>query len=205
MVNYSIFAYTDVERVEMEKKVLVFLADGFEEVEAVTPIDYLRRAGIAVLIAAIGKEKAVKGAHGISFTADTTIAELKKKGSFNSDAWDGVFVPGGMPGASNLAACKDAGTFYKDMSAAGKLTAAICASPAVFLAPLGLLAGKRFTCYPGAEGQVKGGSWSGDPVVVDGNLITSRAPGTAAAFALALIEKLTGPGEVKKLREAALL
>jgi 4-methyl-5(b-hydroxyethyl)-thiazole monophosphate biosynthesis len=189
----------------MEKKVLVFLAAGFEEVEAVTPIDYLRRAGIAVLIAAIGRETAVKGAHGISFTADTTIAELEKKGGLDAEAWDGVFVPGGMPGASNLAACKEAGSFFKDMSAAGKLIAAICASPAVFLAPLGLLEGKRFTCYPGAESQVQSGIWSADSVVVDGNLITSRAPGTAAGFALALIEKLAGPGEVKKLTEAALL
>ena len=189
----------------MGKKALVFLADGFEEVEAVTPIDYLRRAGIEVSSVAIGEEKTVTGSRGIRIAADTTIAELEKTGGLNAELWDAVFVPGGMPGASNLAACKTAGNFYKDMAVLGKITAAICASPAVFLAPLGLLEGKKFTCYPGMEKNVKGGIWLSEKVVVDGNLVTSRAPGTAAAFALALIKKLVGEEEVKKLAEAALL
>ncbi|GHV85262.1 DJ-1 family protein [Spirochaetia bacterium] len=189
----------------MGKKALVFLAAGFEEVEAVTPIDYLRRAGIAVTIAAVGQDRLVKGVHGIVFTADTTIGELEKSGGLSAAAWDAVFVPGGMPGASNLAACAPAGNFYKAMAAAGKVSAAICASPAVFLAPLGILEGKWFTCYPGMEKQVSSGTWTSGRVVVDGNLITSRGPGTAADFALALIEKLLGPAEAEKLVKDALL
>jgi len=189
----------------MGKKVLAFLAEGFEEVEAATPIDYLRRAGVEVTVCAIGKEKTVKGSHGIGFAADTTIAELESEGLFHAASWDGVFVPGGMPGASNLAACTAAGNFFKEMATAGKITAAICASPAVFLAPLGLLEGKKFTCYPNLEKNLKSGTWLADRVVVDGNLVTSRAPGTAAAFALALIEKLAGKEEAAKLTEAALL
>ena len=189
----------------MGKKALTFLAEGFEEVEAVTPIDYLRRAGVEVTIAAIGAEKIVRGARGISLAADTTLAALEQGGLLNAASWDGVFVPGGMPGASNLAACTVVGNFYKEMAAAGKIAAAICASPAVFLAPLGLLEGKKFTCYPGMEKKVSGGTWLEDNVVADGNIITSRAAGTAAAFALALIEKLAGKDAAENLIKATLL
>ncbi|MDR2313755.1 MAG: DJ-1/PfpI family protein [Spirochaetaceae bacterium] len=189
----------------MGKKALVFLAEGFEEVEAVSPIDYLRRAGIEVVSAAISKERKVTGAHGIPFTADTSIPDLQEQGKFTPASWDGVFVPGGLPGASNLAACSAAGEFYREMAGAGKLVAAICASPAVFLAPLGLLKDKRFTCFPGTEKQVKDGTWLSQRVVRDGNLVTSRAAGTAAEFALALIEKLAGAEAAKKLKEEVLL
>jgi 4-methyl-5(b-hydroxyethyl)-thiazole monophosphate biosynthesis len=189
----------------MGKKALTFLAEGFEEVEAVTPIDYLRRAGIEVTVASIKNDRTVTGAHGISLAADTSIAELETSGRLSAAAWDAVFVPGGMPGAANLAACAPVGSFYREMAAAGKIIAAICASPAVFLAPLALLEGKKFTGYPGTENQVKGGTWSAGTVVVDANLITIRGPGTAAVFALALIEKLEGKEAVKKLTEAALL
>jgi 4-methyl-5(b-hydroxyethyl)-thiazole monophosphate biosynthesis len=191
----------------MAKKVLVFLAEGLEEVEAVTPIDYLRRAGIEVTSASIGPNKTVKGAHGISLMADTSITELGAGKRLSPDAWDALVIPGGQPGADNLAACAPVGKLYQEMAAAGKTIAAICASPAVVLAPLGLLSGKKCTCYPGLEAKLSagGGKPSKDKVVVDGNLITSRGPGTAHAFALALIEKLSGPAEAKKLAAAALL
>jgi 4-methyl-5(b-hydroxyethyl)-thiazole monophosphate biosynthesis len=91
------------------------------------------------------------------------------------------------------------------MAAAGKLTAAICAAPAVFLAPLGLLQGKRFTCYPGKEKEVSGGIWQTDKVVVDRNLVTSRGAGTAALFALALIDFLAGKDKAQAVGEAVLL
>ena len=194
----------------MSKKVLVFLADGFEEVEAVTPIDYLRRAGVEVTVAAIGTGKQVTGSHGISLVADTTITALEQAGRFNAGSWDGAFAPGGMPGAANLAACAPAGNFFKEMSAAGKIIAALCAAPAVFLAPLGLLERKKFTCYPGMESKVAsiaggGGNWLSDKVVIDGNLVTSRAPGTAVNFALALIELFAGKDAAESLRKSALL
>jgi 4-methyl-5(b-hydroxyethyl)-thiazole monophosphate biosynthesis len=187
----------------MAKKVIVFLADGFEEVEAVTPIDYLRRAGIEVCTVSIGGAVEVKGARGIRVTADTSLAQLKAQGQAAS--WDGVLVPGGMPGASNIAASKDAGTLLKDMAAAGKLVCAICASPAVVLAPLGLLQDRRFTCFPGMEEQVSGAKWSKEKVVIDGNIITSRAAGTAAAWASAIIGKLINEGAAQKLAESVLL
>ncbi|MDR2259138.1 MAG: DJ-1/PfpI family protein [Treponema sp.] len=188
----------------MPKKVVVFLADGFEEVEAVTPIDYLRRAGLEVHIAAVGKNRLVTGAHGLPVTAGLTLGELVKKGA---GPWDAVLLPGGMPGASNIAASKEAGAFIKEMAAAGKWVTAICASPAVVLAPLGLLAGKRFTCYPGMEKQVRDTTarWSADKVVVDGNTITSRGAGTAAYWAVEIIGRLLSPAEGKKVAQAVLL
>ena len=189
----------------MGKKVLMLLAEGFEEVEAVTPVDYLRRAGVDVTIAAIGTEKTVTGARGIKLTADTVLADLENKGQFAAVSWDAVFVPGGLPGASNLAACIPAGNLFKEMAAAGKIIAAICASPVVFLAPLGLLEGKQFTCYPGMENKQSGGIWVEDKAVIDGNLITSRAAGTAVDFSLALIECLVGKDAVNTLVKAALL
>jgi 4-methyl-5(b-hydroxyethyl)-thiazole monophosphate biosynthesis len=189
----------------MAKKALVFLAEGFEEVEALTPIDYLRRAGIEVTTASITSSATVTGARGVPVAADTLVEELSKNGKLSAGVWDAVFIPGGMPGASNLAACPVVGKLFTEMAKAGKLIAAICASPAVVLAPLGLLEGKNFTCFPGLENKVKGGKHSLEKVVVDGNLITSRGPGTAAAFALALIEKLAGSGAAKKIAEDTLL
>ncbi|MDR2551696.1 MAG: DJ-1/PfpI family protein [Treponema sp.] len=189
----------------MEKRTLVFLAEGFEEVEAVTPLDYLRRAGIEVISASAGEGKTVKGAHGISLAADLLLADLERAGKLKAAFWDCALVPGGMPGASNLAACTLAGTFFKEMAAAGKIIAAICASPAVFLAPLGILKGKRFTCYPGMEKDVREGLWTAERTVADGNLVTGQGPGTAAEFALALVEKLAGETAAEDLAGAALL
>jgi 4-methyl-5(b-hydroxyethyl)-thiazole monophosphate biosynthesis len=189
----------------MSKKAVVLLAEGFEEVEAVTPIDYLRRAGVEVTTAAIKENRAVKGSRGITVTADTTLAALAKQGEAGPASWDAVVIPGGLPGATNLAASAEAGALLKEMAAAGKLVCAICASPAMVLAPLGLLSGKQFTCFPGKEQMVKGGTWSQDRVVVDGNIITSRAAGTAGNFAVAIIGKLLGEAEGKKVAESVLL
>ena len=194
----------------MAKKVVLLLAEGFEEVEAVTPIDYLRRAGIEVTVAALGEKTAVTGSHGIKLTADTLLNGLSAGGKFELSGLDGVIVPGGLPGSVNLAASKEAQDFLKEMASQGKLVCAICASPARVLAPLGLLAGKNFTCYPGEEKNIAASvlaaaSLKTDRVVEDGNLITSRGAGTAAEFACAIIEKLSGGGEGKKLAERVLL
>jgi 4-methyl-5(b-hydroxyethyl)-thiazole monophosphate biosynthesis len=186
----------------MAKKVIVFLADGFEEVEAITPADYLRRADIEVTTISINGSQTVKGAHNIPVIADAVLAKL---GAIDPAAWDGVLLPGGMPGSTNLAASTGVGTVLKAFSVAGKLICAICAAPAYVLAPLGILAGKRFTCYPGTEELVSGAKWSDEPVVVDGNLITSRAAGTAGAFAAAIIAKLAGETKSKKIAESVLL
>ena len=188
------------------KNVLVLLAEGFEEVEAITPVDYLRRAEISVTTAAIGSDLAVSGAHDIQINADTCLENVISEGS---GKWDAIIVPGGIPGVDNIAASKGAGDFIKEMASSGKLVAAICAAPPRVLFPLGLLDGKKYTCYPGAEGKVisSGGTSERKPekVVVDGNLITSQGPGTAAPFAFAIIDKLLGDGEGEKIAGMVLL
>jgi 4-methyl-5(b-hydroxyethyl)-thiazole monophosphate biosynthesis len=182
----------------MSKNVIVLLAEGFEEVEAITPIDYLRRAGVEVALVAIGSNLSVKGARGITVNAEASLKNFRQ-------ASDAVIIPGGMPGATNIAASKEAAALITEMAAAEKLICAICASPAVVLAPLGMLSGKRFTCYPGMEEGVQGGVWTGQPVVIDGNIITSRGAGTAGAFAIAIIGQLLSPAEGEKIARAVLL
>jgi 4-methyl-5(b-hydroxyethyl)-thiazole monophosphate biosynthesis len=186
----------------MAKRAIILLADGFEDVEAVTPIDYLRRAGIDVTTASISQSLTVTSRWGeIKLTADAVIFELTGQ----SKDWDAVILPGGMPGAASLAASEETSVLLQEMSADGKLICAICAAPAVVLAPLGILSGKKFTCYPGLEEKVTGGTWSDDRVVTDGNIITSRGAGTAGEFAIAIIEKLTDKETAKKIADTVLL
>jgi 4-methyl-5(b-hydroxyethyl)-thiazole monophosphate biosynthesis len=189
----------------MAKKAIIFLAEGFEEVEAVTPIDYLRRAGVEVTIAALGGGEIVTGSHGIPVKADVSLAGLVKQGKAVPASWDAVVLPGGLPGANNLAASAETGSFIRAMAAAGKWVCAICASPALVLAPLGVLAGRKFTCYPGMEKTVSGARWSEDRVVIDGNIITSRGAGTAGYFAAAIIGKLVSEETAEKISQSVLL
>lgn len=178
------------------KRIAVLLADGFEEVEAVTPIDFLRRAGVEVIIAGV-TGKIVTGAHGIKITADMGADELP------SDL-DGVVIPGGMPGAQNVSDSPVAVSIIQKHFNSGKVIAAICAAPAVVLGSHGLLKGRKYTCYPGYEKDVKDGTFCHESVVNDGNLLTSRGPGTAARFALALIERLAGKEEANKIHKGTL-
>ena len=197
----------------MGKKAILLLAEGFEEVEALTPVDYLRRAGIEVTIASVGnmgESLLVTGSHGIKAAADTALESLAAEKKLDPAAWDAVIIPGGLPGADNLAASPEAGLLIKSMTAAGKLVCSICASPARVLGPLGLLAGKKFTCYPGQEANIRSGDAAGaerlqDRVVIDGNLITSQGAGTAGEFSIAIIAKLAGEAEAEKLAERLLL
>jgi protein deglycase len=166
-------------------RALLPLAAGFEELEAVTIIDVLRRAGIEVVVAAAARAP-VEGSHGIRITPDERLAEL-------AGAFDLIVLPGGMPGAEHLAADAALGARLKAHAAAGRLIGAICAAPVV-LARAGLLAGRCATAYPGfleREG-VPGLTLSPDPVVIDGRIVTSRGPGTALDFALTLVELLEG-------------
>lgn len=192
----------------MPKKVIVLLAEGFEEVEAVTPIDYLRRAGIETTTAAVGKSLTVAGAHGIPVIADTSLEKLLKEKKLAPSEWDGVVLPGGLPGADNLAASKETGAFLKEMAAAGKGIFAICAAPARALYPLGLLAGKKFTCFPGEEKNLAGSAgavWKEDRVVVDGETITSRGAGAAGEFARAIVASLISEAEADELAKRVLM
>ena len=178
----------------MAKKALVLLAEGFEEIEAVTVIDILRRAGIDVTACGlVGKE--VIGAHGLKVVPDSTLD------GFNQEI-DAIVLPGGMPGAENLAKSDAVKRLIKKMDAEKKLIAAICASPALVLAPAGVLDEKRATCYPGMEENFsRKTNFSEDKVVVDGNIITSRAPATALIFSLAIAERLAGKKVSERLKK----
>jgi 4-methyl-5(b-hydroxyethyl)-thiazole monophosphate biosynthesis len=181
------------------KKACVVLADGFEEIEALTPVDYLRRAGIEVTMIGLAGQL-VRGAHDIAVMADLTMAES------SSATYDAVILPGGMPGARNLAESKVLREFLLRHFHGGKIVAAICAAPAVVLeGACGLLAGRHFTGYPGSEAQVPQGIHTPGRVVKDGNLITSRGPGTAGEFAIALIEALAGAQTAQAVAEKTLL
>ena len=187
----------------MTKKAILLLAAGFEEVEAVTPIDYLRRAGIEVTVAAIGGNLSVKGARGITVNADTALHDLGQ--SPQAGLYDAVIIPGGMPGAANIAASPEARSLITTMAAGGKLICAICAAPALVLAPLVLLSGRKFTCYPGMEEKAQDGNWTDTRVAIDGSIITSRGAGTAGEFAIAIIRQLLTEAEGDKIARTVLL
>ncbi len=165
-------------------KAVIMLSDGFEEVEAITPIDYLRRADVEVILAGVGTKTPV-GAQNLKVVADVGVEDLPEK-------LDAVILPGGMPGAENLSQSSTVENLCKTIMQKGGLVAAICAAPAVVLGRFGLLKNRRYTCYPGYEEQVNDGSFSTDRVVIDGNLITSRSPGCAGEFSIELIRYLVG-------------
>lgn len=173
-------------------RVYVFLADGFEEIEGLTVVDILRRAGIETAMAAIGAKKEVTGSHGIVIGADCLFDEV------NAEEAELFVLPGGMPGTKYLAAHEGLASMLKEAAAAGKKVAAICAAPSV-LGGLGLLEGKKAGCYPGFEDKLMGAKVVYDPVAVDGNVITSRGMGTAIPFALTLVEQLLDPETAEKI------
>ncbi len=175
--------------------VYVFLADGFEEAEALVTVDILRRAGIKVTLVGVNKREVV-GSHGIKVMADI------KTGEYAPIDLEGVILPGGMPGTTNLMANKTVCGAAKSAFAAGKLTAAICAAPSV-LGHLGILKGKRATCYPGFEDELLGAKVIKAPAVVDGNVITAKGAGAVFEFGFAIVDFLTGSDKVsKELRES---
>lgn len=173
---------------------LLLLADGFEEIEAVTVIDVLRRASVDVTIAALGSSP-VRGSHGIAVAADTTLSEAQ------GQAFDAVILPGGMPGSLHLKDDPRVLELVRRQAAAGKLTAAICAAP-IALEAAGVLAGRRATSYPGEE--LPSARSSEERVVEDGPIVTSRGPGTAIDFALALAARLVGAPVARSVREKLL-
>ena len=172
----------------MEKKVLVILADGFEEVEALAPIDVLRRSGAAVTVAGLKPEKGnlVRGAHDVWVRCDVELLDVRE------DRFDAIVLPGGMPGALNLHKSDMVNSMVIDTYKRGDLVCAICASPAFVLAPTGILDGRKCTCYPGCEEKYSHLGVCGERVVRDGNVITGAGPGTALEFGLLISEALFG-------------
>lgn len=170
----------------MPKKVLVPIADGTEEIEAVCIIDVLRRAGAEVTVASVGSLQ-ITASRGVKIVADTLISACVRK------EWDLVVLPGGIPGAENLRDCEDLERILKHQAGQGKLFGAICAAPAVVLEHHGLLEGRRATSHPAFVDHLKNAESAPQRVVVDGGCATSRGPGTAIEFALELVSQLFGP------------
>ena len=180
--------------------ILVHLAEGFEEVEAVTVLDILRRAGLDARFVALdgeGNGKRVRGAHGITLEADFLFAEA------DYEDCEMIVLPGGMPGALNLRDHQGLSEKIRDFASAGKPLAAICAAPLVF-GSLGILAGRKATIYPGMEKELKGAEALDFPVVRDENIITAQGPATAMKFAIALVKFFKGEKAGEEL-EADLL
>ncbi len=160
--------------------IYLFLAEGFEEIEALTPVDYLRRAGIEIKTVGVNGRQIV-GAHGISVFADIAAEDLS-----GNEEMDGVILPGGMPGTINLENDAKVMHFVKRAFEENKLLCAICAAPSI-LGHAGMLQGKTATCFPGFENDLHGAVSTGAPVETDGNIITARGAGVAADFAFAII------------------
>jgi 4-methyl-5(b-hydroxyethyl)-thiazole monophosphate biosynthesis len=171
------------------KTSFVFLAAGFEEVEALTVVDVLRRAGMDVRTVSITADSGVVGAHGIEVIADLTIRDPEL-----SMAAEWYILPGGMPGATNLANSFPLTTLLKQHNVAGGKIAAICAAPAVVLAPLGILNGLDATCYPGFEGScaAAGAVMRSSRVVTSATVVTANGPASALPFALEIVKNTLG-------------
>lgn len=180
-------------------KNFLFLANGFEEIEALATVDILRRGGMDVTTVSINHDHFVTGAHNVTVKADITF----KEADFNGSDW--LILPGGMPGASNLHEFGALCDLLKVHADKGRI-AAICASPAVVLAPTGLLDGKNATCYPGFETALiaAGAHHKNERVVVDGNIVTGNGPSSATPFALEIIRLTKGEQIAKEVAEGML-
>lgn len=178
--------------------VYLFLADGFEEIEALCPLDLLRRAGIEVVTVGVGS-KLIHGAHGIDVSADISTDEAAEM--LESKKLDMVILPGGMPGTLNLKNDYIVNKFVDKAYSDGKFIAAICAAPSI-LGEKGLLRSVRATCFPGFEDSLEGASLAAESVVTDGRFITAKGMGVALEFGLALISALISPDKANEIRSA---
>lgn len=183
-----------------KRSILVPLADGFEEMEFVSIVDILRRAGIDAVVVGIDGERLYKGAHGIEMLASHSLALMSTK---ETNALDGIALAGGAQGMQNLKSCPLIIDMLKDMHAKGKLISAICASPIV-LDAAGVLGGE-FACYPSCENGLKGSHNKKASVVAHDNLITSAAPATAPFFALEIVRYLLGEKKAQEIGEELLI
>jgi len=175
------------------KKIAVFLADGFEEVEGLTPIDMCRRAGIEVTTVSIGDSLNIHGSHDIIIKADRLFNEV------NYDEMDMLLLPGGGKGTENLENCEKLLDLLKRADSDGKILAAICAAPRV-LGKLGLLKGQRAICFPGNEEYLEGAEIAkGEKAVISGRFVTARGMGAAVEFGAAVIESLLGREKAEEI------
>lgn len=182
----------------IDMRVYVCLATGFEDMEALGTLDVLRRAGVDARTVSMTGDVMVTTAHGVTVKCD----ELFEEADF--DAAEMVVLPGGLPGATNLDAHEGLAAVLRGFSAKGKWVAAICAAPMV-LGHLGLLDGRRATCYPGFESHLHGAATAGSPVEVDGRVVTGKGPGFTFDFALTLVAQLCGRAKADEVASGMLL
>lgn len=181
------------------KQSYVFLADGFEDIEAITVIDLLRRAGMEVKTVSISASLQVKSAHGVILTADT----LFDNTLFDEPQW--LILPGGMPGAENLYNFMPLrGLLEQQVKSKSGRIAAICAAPAIVLGQLGLLKGQKATCYPGFEKYLDGATHEDAAVVISGKFITASGPSKALVWALAIIKEQCGSNKAEEVANGLL-
>ena len=178
------------------KKVYVFLADGFEDIEALIPVDVLRRGGVEVVtVSTVEDSQIATSAHGVQVVADAMIDEC------TFDDADLLLLPGGMPGASNLYECDAVRQAVLNQHRQQKRIAAICAAPAVVLAQTGVLDGRRATCYPGFEQLLTKAEYTADLVTVDGHVTTAEGPAAALPFAYELLSQLVDTETSRQVAE----
>lgn len=175
-------------------KIYEFIANGSEEIEALTTVDVLRRAGLELITVSISGSECIDGAHGVTIKCDTTIEEADL-----SDA-DMLLLPGGLPGATNLLEHNDVREALMKQAEKGGKIGAICAAPMV-LGDLGLLNGKKATCYPGFEKYLTGAEYTHDVYTIDGNIITGEGPAATLPYAYAIAEMFAGKEVADGLRE----
>lgn len=180
------------------KHSFLFLAPGFEEIEALTVVDVLRRAGMGITTVSIDSSLEVVGAHGVKVTADSLFKDTK----FDNIEW--LILPGGLPGSTNLAEYAPLSTLLKQHNSVGGHIAAICAAPAMVLSPLGILDGRECTCYPGCEKGHEKSIWRDAPVVAADNVVTANGPATALRFALELVGISLGENAAQEIGSAML-
>jgi 4-methyl-5(b-hydroxyethyl)-thiazole monophosphate biosynthesis len=189
----------------MSKKVLVPIANGTEEIEAVTIIDGLRRADADVTVASVETTLHITASRGVKLTADRRITDCAAEMDENARPYDLIVLPGGMPGAEHLRDAAPLITLLKRQQRAGRLYAAICAAPVVVLQHHGLLAGRRATCHPAFAEALENDEAVNQRVVVDGQCVTSRGPGTALEFTLTLIALLYSAQKAQEIGEHMLV
>ncbi len=175
--------------------IYLFLANGFEEIEALAPTDILRRLGLEVTTVSVSDEIIVEGAHGIPVVAETLFDKV------NLAEAEALIVPGGMPGAATLAAHTGVQHALAAQAARGGLCCAICAGP-MGMGQLGLLEGRRATCYPGFEDQLAGATYTGALVEEDGHFITAKGPAAACDFGFAIARRFCSAEQVEQVRQA---
>ena len=177
------------------KKAVMLFANGYEEVEALMTVDLLKRAGVDIRLVSINDDMTVTGSHGISVAMDTKLSRIQLKEE------DAIIIPGGMPGTKYLEKYKPLTELLTDFYQNGGKVAAICAAPGIF-ERLGFLKGRNATSYPSVMEQLKSARTSLEPVVVDGNVTTSRGLGTAIDFSLSLIGQLEGSAKAEEIAES---